>query len=165
MLLSSLACQQHGITTQKKFAALFAKVVIYGDCGVSDAFLDEQNCPHCYHSFMGDAGFDAAMDQELGTFFLTDYMVRHFERIVMKGMGLRDHPQLRDIYFAHYKRVLYIAQTDDAALIEKARRAAATLQLEYDYHYTGFADYTDFFTICATRQPNTWLIGLLTNAI
>ena len=82
-------------------------------------------------------------------------MVRHFERIVMKGMGLRDRPQLRDIYFAHYKRVLYISQTDDAALVEKARRAAATLQLEYEYHYTGFGDYTAFLhNLCNRRQPS-----------
>ena len=141
----------------------FTPVVIYGDCGTGgqlDAFLDEENIaripgPHCYQSFMGEADFDAAMDQELGTFFLTDYMVRHFERIVMKGMGLRDHPHLRDIYFAHYKRVLYIAQTDDAALVEKARQAATTLQLDYDYHYTGYGDYTTFLNnLCRRRQPS-----------
>ena len=141
----------------------FTPVVIYGDCGTGgqlDAFLDEENIaripgPHCYQSFMGEADFDAAMDQELGTFFLTDYMVRHFERIVMKGMGLRDHPHLRDIYFAHYKRVLYIAQTDDAALVEKARQAATTLQLDYDYHYTGYGDYTAFLNnLCRRRQPS-----------
>ena len=104
---------------------------------------------------MGEADFNAAMDQELGTFFLTDYMVRHFERIVMKGMGLRDHPHLRDIYFAHYKRVLYIAQTDDAALVGKARQAATTLQLDYDYHYTGYGDYTAFLNnLCRRRQPS-----------
>ena len=138
-------------------------VVIYGDCGTGgqlDAFLDEQNIqqirgPRCYHSFMGDAGFDAAMDEKLRTFFLTDHMTRHFERIVMKGMVLRDHPQLHDIYFAHYKRVLYIAQTDDAALVEKARQAAATLQLEYGYHYTGSGDYTAFLqNLCNRRQPS-----------
>ena len=87
-----------------------------------------------------DYDFDAAMNQELGTFFLTDYMVRHFERIVMKGMGLRDHPRLRDIYFAHYRRILYIARIDGAALVEKVRQAAAKFQLDYDYHYTGCGD-------------------------
>jgi len=154
-----------GIKSKVKAArkAGFTPVVIYGDCGTGgqlDAFLDEENIariagPHCYHTFMGEADFDAAMDQELGTFFLTDYMVRHFERIVMKGMGLRDHPHLRDIYFAHYKRVLYIAQTDDAALVEKARQAAATLQLDYDYHYTGYGDYTAFLNnLCRRRQPS-----------
>ena len=57
------------------------------------------------------------MDLERGTFFLTDYMVRHFKRIVMQGMGLRDYRHLRNIYFAHYTKVLYIGQTDDAALV------------------------------------------------
>lgn len=154
-----------GIKSKVKAArkAGFTPVVIYGDCGTGgqlDAFLDEENIaripgPHCYQSFMGEADFDAAMDQELGTFFLTDYMVRHFERIVMKGMGLSDHPHLRDIYFAHYNRVLYIAQTDDAALVEKARQAATTLQLDYDYHYTGYGDYTAFLNnLCRRRQPS-----------
>ena len=136
-------------------------IVIYGDCGTGgalDAFLETAEVtripgPHCYQSFMGEAGFNAAMEDELGTFFLTDYMVRHFERIVMKGMGLRDHPQLRDMYFAHYKRVLYIAQTDDAALYEKARQAAATLQLDFDYCLTGFGNYTAFLRhLCDSRQ-------------
>ena len=136
-----------GIKSKAKAArkAGFNPMVIYGDYGIGgqlDALLDEENIvwipgPHCYQSFIGEADFDAAMDQELGTFFLTDYIVRQFKRIVMKGMGLLDHPHLRDIYFAHHKRVLYIAQTDDAALVEKARQAVATLQLDYDYHYIG----------------------------
>ena len=93
--------------------------VVYGDCGTGgeiDAFLAAEEIdripgPHCYRMFLGPAEFDAEMERELGTFFLTDYMVRHFERIVMQGMGLRKHPQLRDIYFGNYRRVLYIAQT------------------------------------------------------
>jgi len=136
-------------------------VVVYGDCGTGgqlDAYLDAEGIsriegPHCYQSFMGAAEFDAAMAQELGTFFLTDYMVRHFERIVMKGMGLRAHPHLRDMYFAHYRRVLYIAQTDDAALRDKARQAAAELQLDFEYCYTGFGDYTAFLHNLVSRQP------------
>ena len=61
------------------------------------------------------------MEAELGTFFVTDYMVRHFERIVMKGMGLRDHPELRDMYFGHYTRFLYLAQIKDEKLKQKAK--------------------------------------------
>ena len=75
---------------------------------------------------------------------MTDHIVRHFERIVMKGMGLNNYPHLRDIYFAHYEQVLYIAQPDDAALVEKVRQAAATLQFDYDYRYTGSDVYTAF---------------------
>ena len=85
-------------------------IVIYGDCGTGsqlDMFRNEENIlrvpgPHCHHSLMGEAGFDMAMDQELGTFFLTDYVARHFEQILMRVMVLGDHPHLRDIYFAHY---------------------------------------------------------------
>ena len=85
---------------------------------------------------MGPSKFGAEMERELGTFFLTDYMVRHFERIVMQGMGLRKHPQLRDMYFGNYTRALYIAQTE--GLQAKARAAAAELGLAYEYRFTGF---------------------------
>ena len=125
-----------------------------------DAFLETEGVtripgPHCYQSFMGNVDFDAAMEDELGTFFLTDYMVRHFERIVMKGMGLRDHPQLRDTYFEHYKRILYIAQTDDVALYKKAQQAAALLRLDFYYHFTGFGEYTAFLqNLCKSRSPS-----------
>ena len=120
--------------------------VVYGDCGTGgeiDAFLKAEKVdripgPHCYEMFMGPSEFEAEMESELGTFFLTDYMVRHFERIVMLGMGLRKHPQLRDMYFGNYTRALYIAQTKDAALQAKARDAAAELGLAYDYRFTGF---------------------------
>ena len=120
--------------------------VVYGDCGTGgeiDAFLEAEKLdripgPHCYEMFLGAAAFDAEMERELGTFFLTDYMVRHFERIVMQGMGLRKHPQLREMYFGNYRRALYIAQTEDAALQAKARDAAAELGLAYEYRFTEF---------------------------
>ena len=118
--------------------------VVYGDCGTGgeiDAFLKAEKVnripgPHCYEMFMGPSEFGAEMERELGTFFLTDYMVRHFERIVMQGMGLRKHPQLRDMYFGNYTRALYIAQTE--GLQAKARAAAAELGLAYEYRFTGF---------------------------
>ena len=126
--------------------------VAYGDCGTGgeiDALLEAENIariagPHCYEMFLGKPDFDAAMDEALGTFFLTDYMVRHFERIVMKGMGLRQHPQLRDMYFAHYTRVLYIAQTRSETLQEKARKAACELGLDYEHRYTGYGEFSGF---------------------
>lgn len=98
--------------------------IVYGDCGTGgeiDAFLIEQQVdripgPHCYEMFLGPEDFEEEMERELGAFFLTDYMVRHFERIVMQGMGLRKHPQLREMYFGNYRRILYIAQTEDRAL-------------------------------------------------
>ena len=139
---------------RRKVAALRRKgrdvAVVYGDCGTGgeiDAFLTEQQVdripgPHCYEMFLGPADFEEEMERELGTFFLTDYMVRHFERIVMQGMGLRKNPQLRDMYFGNYRRVLYIAQTEDRALQDKACAAAAELGLEYEHRFTGFGDFT-----------------------
>ncbi|MBL6597191.1 MAG: DUF1638 domain-containing protein [Candidatus Puniceispirillum sp.] len=126
--------------------------VAYGDCGTGgeiDALLEAENIariagPHCYEMFLGKPDFDAEMDKALGTFFLTDYMVRHFERIVMKGMALRQYPQLRDLYFAHYTRVLYIAQTRSKTLQEKAQKAACELGLDYEYRYTGYGEFSRF---------------------
>ena len=126
--------------------------VAYGDCGTGgtlDAFLEAEQIPriagpHCYEMFLGKVKFDAEMETALGTFFLTDYMVRHFERIVMKGMGIRQHPELRDMYFGHYTRVLYIAQTDCKKLRAKARQAAIELGLDYEYRYTGYGDFNEF---------------------
>ena len=69
---------------------------------------------------------------------MTEYMVRPFERIVMQGMGLRKHPQLRDIYFGNYTRALYIAQSEDEGLQAKVRAAAAELGLAYEYRFTRF---------------------------
>ena len=136
--------------------------VIYGDCGTGgmlDAYLQREKIdripgPHCYEMFLGKAEFDAEMEHALGTFFLTDYMVRHFERIVMKGMGLRQHPQLRDMYFGNYTRVLYIAQTDDPALQKKARKAATELGLAYEYRYAGYGEFTAYIAE-AVAQSST----------
>jgi hypothetical protein len=126
--------------------------VAYGDCGTGgtlDAFLEAEQIPriagpHCYEMFLGESEFDNEMEATLGTFFLTDYMVRHFERIVMKGMGMRQHPELREMYFGHYTRVLYIAQTDCKKLQAKAVQAAAELGLDYEYRYTGYGEFASF---------------------
>ena len=136
--------------------------VIYGDCGTGgeiDAFVEREGLiripgPHCYEMFMGTAEFDAEMEDQIGTFFLTDYMVRHFERIVMQGMGLRAHPQLRDMYFGNYTRALYIAQTDDEGLRQKARRAADELGLAYEYRFTGYGAFPEFIANAVAANPS-----------
>lgn len=117
---------------RRKVASLRRKrrrvAVVCGDCGTGgaiDVFLKAEKMdripgPHCCEMFMGPAEFDAEMERVLGTFFMTDYTVRHFQRTVMQGMGLRKHSQLRDMYFGNYTRALYIAQTEDAGLQAKA---------------------------------------------
>ena len=119
---------------------------LYGDCGTGgdlDRVLAEEGVEriegaHCYAFFAGDSVFAAMMEDELGTFFLTDYLARHFDRLIIKGLGLDRFPQLRDDYFGHYKRLVYLAQTDDAALAAKAQAAAARLGLAFETRFTGY---------------------------
>ncbi|MGC6516639.1 MAG: DUF1638 domain-containing protein [Candidatus Puniceispirillaceae bacterium] len=134
-------------------------LVAYGDCGTGgdiDALLATEQVeriagPHCYEMYMGQSHFDKEMEAELGTFFVTDYMVRHFERIVMKGMGLRAHPQLRDMYFQHYTRFLYLAQIEDEALRKKAEKCAKELDLRFEYQFTGYGEFQHFVAKAANR--------------
>ncbi|HWQ14721.1 MAG TPA: DUF1638 domain-containing protein [Roseiflexaceae bacterium] len=124
----------------------FARVaVVYGDCGTSGA-LDELLVryrvpriagPHCYEMYAGPA-FDALMEQEPGTFFLTDFLVRSFEGTVWKGLGLDRFPQLHDAYFGAYRRAVYLVQHEDPALLERAGRVAARLGLPLELRRTGY---------------------------
>ncbi|MFQ5953709.1 MAG: DUF1638 domain-containing protein [Kiloniellales bacterium] len=122
--------------------------VLYGDCGsgsLLDKVLDEEGVeripgPHCYEFYAGKPDFEALMDEEPGSFFLTDYLVRHFERLIIKGLGLDRHPQLRDSYFANYRRLIYLAQTRSDKLEAQARAAAERLGLDYQVRYTGYGE-------------------------
>lgn len=127
--------------------------VAYADCGTG-GMLDRvlADFPHvrrlqgahCYATYSGQKAFGDLMEEELGSFFLTDYMVRQFDHLIIQGMGLDHHPELRDMYFGNYRRVVYLAQTDDAELRAQAERAAEQLQLDYEYRYTGMGELADF---------------------
>ncbi len=112
-------------------------LVLYGDCGTGgalDAVLAEEGVeriegPHCYAFLAGEAEFAAMMDEEIGSFFLTDYLARHFDRLVWRGLGLDRHPQLRDAYFSSYRRVVHLAQRSDAVAAARAAEAAERLGL------------------------------------
>ena len=120
----------------------------YADCGTGgelDRLLDEHDIvrlpgAHCYEFFATSSVFSDLHDDEPGTFYLTDYLVRHFERLVIVGLGLDRHPELRDAYFGNYRRVVYLAQTDDAHLDEQARSAAGRIGLEYERRVVGYGD-------------------------
>ena len=91
-----------------------------------DAVLAEEGVEridgaHCYEFYMGTPDFTALVDDEPGTFFLTDYLVRHFDRLIVKGLGLDRYPELRNDYFGNYTRVVHLAQFDDPAMTAKAR--------------------------------------------
>ena len=124
----------------------YEKVFIaYADCGTAgrlDKVLDEyeiERIPgaHCYEFFSGSEIFHPFAEAELGTFYLTDFLTRHFERLVIKGLGLDRRPQLMPVYFGNYKRVLYLAQTESEKLQTMAANYATYLGLEYEYCFTG----------------------------
>ena len=107
---------------------------LYGDCGTGgelDRVLAEEGVKriagaHCYAFYAGEEAFAALAEEEPGTFYLTDFLARHFDTLVIKGLGLDRFPQLRDDYFGAYRRVVHLAQIDDPETTAKAKAAAAT---------------------------------------
>ena len=137
-----------------RFDAVF---VAYGDCGTGGALdavvaaaradglaVSRIDGPHCYRFFMGAAAFDAMTDADPAIFFVTDYLVRHFDRLIIKGLGLDRFPQLLPVYFGNYSRLVYLAQSRDAALATKARAAAARRGLAFTGVDTGYGELADF---------------------
>jgi hypothetical protein len=120
--------------------------VAYGDCGTGgalDRVLDEFGVErlagaHCYQFLAGMDAFDAMHEEEPGTLYLTDYLTRHFDRLIWQGLGLDRWPELLDDYFGNYTRVVFLAQTDDAALTEEARQAGERLGLEFQRRFVGY---------------------------
>ncbi len=122
--------------------------VVYADCGTGgllQAACAEMGVemiagPHCYSFFEGNAAFAAKADEEFTSFYLTDFLVRQFDAFIWKPMGLDRHPELRDMYFGNYEKLVYQAQTDDPALTEKAEGCAARLGLAFERRFTGYGD-------------------------
>ncbi|UIK07453.1 DUF1638 domain-containing protein [Neorhizobium galegae] len=122
----------------------------YADCGTGgdiDRLCEREGIariegPHCYSFFAGNDAFAAKADEDLFSFFLTDFLARQFEAFVIEPLGLDRHPQLKDMYFGNYRKLVYLSQEEDQALQEKARGAAEYLGLEYEYRFTGYGDLT-----------------------
>ncbi|MCL4249535.1 MAG: DUF1638 domain-containing protein [Anaerolineae bacterium] len=120
-------------------------IVVFGDCGsygALDRVLQKHNIPrlmgdHCYEFYSGER-FQQWLDEEPGTFFLTDFLVRTFDRTIVKNMGLDRHPDLKQDYFRHYRRVIYLAQSPETHLIEKAQAAADYLGLPLQIEHSGY---------------------------
>lgn len=118
----------------------------YGDCGTGgelDRVLAEEQVErlpgaHCYAFYAGLAAFDAMHEEELGTFYITDFLARHFQCLIVEGLGLDRHPELFDDYFRHYRRLVYLVQAPSPALLERARDAAGFLKLPLEIRETGF---------------------------
>ncbi|MFO1070779.1 MAG: DUF1638 domain-containing protein [Geminicoccaceae bacterium] len=126
--------------------------VLYGDCGTGgelDRVLAEEGVeriagPHCYAFYAGEADFAALAEAEPGTFWLTDFLVRQFDTLVIRGLGLDRHPELLPLYFGNYRRVVYLAQTDEPRLLARAEAAAARLGLAFEHRPTGLGGIEPF---------------------
>jgi hypothetical protein len=122
--------------------------IAYADCGTGGlldlALADEgvERLPgaHCYQFYAGAAAFEAIADEDPATFFLTDFLARNFDRLVIRGLGIDRHPELLPVYFGNYHRLVYLAQTDDPALVTAARRAARRLGLTFEHRRTGYGE-------------------------
>ncbi|MEM6713210.1 MAG: DUF1638 domain-containing protein [Pseudomonadota bacterium] len=135
-------------TVRKNAGEYDQMFVVYADCGTGG--LLEAKCaelgvemiagPHCYSFFEGNDAFAARGEDDLTAFFLTDFLVKQFDAFVWKPMGLDRHPQLRDMLFGNYTKVVYQAQTENPELLEQAKERADRLGLEFEYRFTGYGD-------------------------
>lgn len=129
--------------SRERYQAIF---VAYADCGTGgllDKVLREEGVEripgaHCYEFFATAAVFAALAEAEPGTFYLTDFLLRHFERLVLKGLGLDRHPELHSTYFGNYRKLVYLAQAPYPEAREQARAIAARMGLEFEYRDTGY---------------------------
>jgi len=142
--------------------------IAYGDCGsggLLDRMIAEENAAaadgefkierlpgaHCYEFYAGGELFQSLSEAEPGTFYLTDFLTRHFERLIIQGLGVDRHPQLAEIYFAHYKKIVYLSQRDDAQLRAAAASHAARLGLAFEHRACGYGELG--LTLARIAQP------------
>lgn len=133
----------------------------YAECGTQgevDRICREEGIkrlsgPHCYAFFSGTEKFLAECENEFTAFYLTDLITRQFEAFVIEPLKLDRHPELRDMVFGNYTKIVYLAQTEDAELQAKAKWAADYLKLDYEYRFTGYGDLDSELTVAA-RKPS-----------
>jgi uncharacterized protein DUF1638 len=126
-------------------------VVVYGDCGTTgklEPLLEEVGAvrlrgPHCYEMYAGEERFRDITDQKPGTFFLTDWLVRNFDRAVVRGLGLDREPDLKSMLFGNYEAVLYLRQVPNPRLGAKAREIANYLGLPLEIDDVGLGELED----------------------
>jgi hypothetical protein len=139
--------------------------VAYGDCGTGgalDAMLQAEGVEripgaHCYEFFASTEVFAALADAEPGTFYLTDFLVRHFEHLVTRSLGLDRHPELEPLYFGNYRRVVYLAQSPSEKSLAKAQSIAAQMGLEFKFQFTGYGGLAARLQgFIAAKESNAW---------
>jgi hypothetical protein len=134
--------------------------VAYADCGTGgalDPVLERHGVArlpgaHCYGFLAGNDAWDAMQDEEPATFYLTDFLARHFDALVVRALKLDTHPELLSLMFGNYRRLVYLAQTDDPELDRRAEEAAEFLGLDYERVRTGYGELVPSLTRFA-REP------------
>jgi hypothetical protein len=143
------------------YATIF---VAYADCGTGgllDKILEAEGVErlagaHCYEVYAGREAFARLTDEDPATFFLTDFLARHFESLVVTGLGIDRHPELLPLYFGNYRRLVFLAQTDDPELTGRAQAAADRLGLEFERRPTGLGELGETLaTLAAVSAPTT----------
>ncbi len=146
------------IRGSRGYARIF---VAYADCGTGgllDRVIDDEGVErlpgaHCYEVFAGRTDFARLAEEEPGTFWLTDFLARNFERLVIRGLGIDRHPELKAMYFGNYRRVVYLSQIDDPAVLSLARRAATRLGLVFEHRHTGYGELASSIAAIAAIVP------------
>lgn len=132
----------------------------YADCGTGgllEKVCEEEGVEmlagaHCYQFFATHRRFDELQDHALGTFYLTDFLARNWERLIWEGMGIAKHPELRDMYFGNYTRLVYLEQTDDPKALAAAHDCAARLELDLHIEHTGYGELETTLVDVTTRN-------------
>lgn len=136
----------------QKYSKIF---IAYGDCGTGgrlDALIREQQAnglehierlpgDHCYAFFAGVDNFNSIYADDIGTFYLTDYLAANFERLILDDLGITKHPELLPMYFGNYTRLVYLSQQQSPDLLEKAKQAAEQLSLSFEHIPTGLEQF------------------------
>ena len=143
--------------TRDRYDSIF---VAYGDCGTGgllDEVLREEEVEripgaHCYEFFATSPTFSALAEAEPGTFYLTDFLLRHFDRLVIRGLGLDRHPELHSMYFGNYRKLVYLAQAPKPGSEEQARAIAARMGLEFEIRQTGYGTLETALVNAVTRK-------------
>jgi len=151
-------------SSRDRYRSIF---VAYGDCGTGgllDGVLREEGVEripgaHCYEFFATAPVFAALAESEPGTFYLTDFLLQHFERLVIRGLGLDRHPELFPLYFGNYRKLVYLAQAPKTDSQEQARGIAARMGLQFEYRHTGYG--TLGTTLAAALRPNEEVVAWL----
>ena len=140
-----------------EYDEIFVAYADCGTCGGIDRVIEDegiQRLPgaHCYQFFAGTERFAALSDAEPGTFYLTDFLAQHFDQFVTRPLKFEQHPELRDMYFGNYRRLVYLSQKKDETLLAAARAAAEKLELEFEHVHVGYGELESGLKNVAVRK-------------